>query len=76
MHPARTEALLDRGRAAARPGAAAGPTTGLTCFYSSTTPSPGTDVHAIREGRISVTLLTLDSTAPAAAPALAAFLRD
>ncbi len=33
---------------------------------------PGTDVHAIREGRISVTPLTLDCTAPAAAPALAA----
>ncbi len=37
---------------------------------------PGTDVHAIREGRISITPLTLDSTAPAAAPALAELFRD
>lgn len=34
----------------------------------------GTDVHAIREGRISVTPLTLDCTATAAAPDLAALL--
>ena len=35
---------------------------------------PGTDVHAIREGRISVTPLTLDCTATAAASDLAALL--
>jgi 5'-nucleotidase len=37
---------------------------------------PGTDVHAIREGRISVTPITLDCTAPAAAPALADLFSD
>jgi 5'-nucleotidase len=37
---------------------------------------PGTDVHAIHEGRISVTPLTLDSTATSAAPALAGLFRD
>lgn len=37
---------------------------------------PGTDVHAIREGRVSVTPLTLDCTAPAAAPALGDLLSD
>ncbi|NLX49534.1 MAG: 5'/3'-nucleotidase SurE [Methanospirillum sp.] len=35
---------------------------------------PGTDVHAIKEGRVSVTPLTLDCTAPVACPALGRLL--
>jgi 5'-nucleotidase len=37
---------------------------------------PGTDVHAIREGLVSVTPLTLDCTAPSASQALADLLAD